>query len=226
MSLFDGISCGQLAFRRAGIPVSYYYASEINAETIKTALKNFPITIEIGDVQSINCKDFRKINIDILLGKLPSGSFSSNKEIGQENNITTLEQYMELKKRGIEFNDCSCLFWEYVRILRELKPKYFLLETTDIPSKWNRVIAEALGINQTTIDTLSLSHKEHNLLFWTNIPEIQPLRNRHMDIDAVVQADTKRGTLSSYTQPKCGVYDDNRVNTLAYILSGLKLDLV
>ena len=132
LSLFDGISCGRLALERAGIPIEKYYASEICDYSIKIAKKNFPQIIEVGDVRDVKGENFE--NIDIVIGGSPCQSFSfAGKMDGmatkdEKIDITSLEQYLDLKNKGFEFEGYSYLFWEYVRILKEVKPKYFLLE--------------------------------------------------------------------------------------------------
>ena len=142
LSLFDGISCGQLAFQRAGIPVDTYYASEICDYSIKITKKNFPNTIEIGDVRNIKCEDFT--DIDIIIGGSPCQSFSfagtmNGMTTKEKQEIITLEQYLGLKEKGFEFEGYSYLFWEYVRILKGIKPKYFLLENVKMAEKWKKL---------------------------------------------------------------------------------------
>lgn len=100
LSLFDGVSCGQVALERAGIKVDSYYASEICDYSIKITKKNYPNTIHIGDVRYINANDFK--NIDIIIGGSPCQSFSfagkrSGMVTSEKLEITTLEQYLELK---------------------------------------------------------------------------------------------------------------------------------
>ena len=192
MSLFDGISCGQLAFKRAGIEVNTYYTSEICDYSIKIAKKNFPNTIEIGDVREIDASKFK--NIDILIGGSPCQSFSfAGKMKGMTTKsklaITNLDQYLELKHNGFEFEGYSYLFWEYVRILKDIKPKYFLLENVKMAENWKKVITDALGVEPILINSELVSAQSRERLYWTNIPNITQPKDLHIYIDDIVQND-------------------------------------
>ena len=85
LSLFDGISCGQLALNRAAIKIDNYYASEIKKYAIKVTQKHFPNTIQIGDVTKVKYKDgilytengeFKVGKIDLIIGGSPCQNFS------------------------------------------------------------------------------------------------------------------------------------------------------
>lgn len=123
LSLFDGMSCGQIALRQLGIKVDKYYVSEVDKFAIAQTMLNFPDTVQLGDVRNI---DARKLgHIDLLMGGSPCQSFSfAGKRAGmstkQKEEIYTLERYLELKQAGFEFEGQSYLFWEYVRILHRL----------------------------------------------------------------------------------------------------------
>lgn len=172
LSLFDGVACGRLALERAGINVDKYYASEINEYSIKVAKKNFPDIIEIGDVRNVKGCDFE--NIDLLIGGSPCQSFSfAGTQVGMvtktKQDIVTLEQYLKLKEDGFEFEGYSYLFWEYVRILKEVKPKYFLLENVRMSKKWEDVITQTLGVKPIVINSNLVSAQNRHRLYWTNI---------------------------------------------------------
>ena len=107
LSLFDGMSCGQIALNRAGIKYDNYFASEIDKYAIQITQKNYPNTKQIGDVTKIKGIDLPEI--DLVFGGSPCQSFSN---VGD----------------GKGFDGKSKLFWEFVRVLKEVKPKYFLLE--------------------------------------------------------------------------------------------------
>ena len=156
LSLFDGISCGQLAFERAGIPIDTYSASEVCEYSIQITKKNFPNTIEVGDVRDINCEAYD--DIDILIGGSPCQSFSFAGSMGgmatkEKLDITSLEQYLKLKEDGFEFEGQSYLFWEYVRILRSISPQYFLLENVRMAKKWEQIITDTLGVKPVRINS-------------------------------------------------------------------------
>lgn len=128
LSLFDGMSCGQIALQRAGIKVTNYFASEIDNHAIKVTQNNFPNTIQLGSVTHVDGYSLPKI--DLLIGGSPCQSFSfAGKQKGMsttcEIEIKTLEQYLQLKANGYEFEGQSYLFWEYIRIKNEVKPTYF-----------------------------------------------------------------------------------------------------
>lgn len=177
LSLFDGISCGRLALNRANILINKYYASEINEYSIKITKKNFPDTIELGDVRELK-KETIKEDIDLLIGGSPCQSFSfighmdgmSTNENGIKKEILTLEEYLKAKNNGFEFNGFSYLFWEYVRLLNEVKPKFFLLENVNMTQKWENVITKALGVKPIRINSSLLSAQNRKRLYWTNLP--------------------------------------------------------
>ena len=172
LSLFDGISCGKVALNRLGIKIDKYYASEIDKNAIKVAKYNYPDIIEIGDIRDINCKDLP--NIDLIIGGSPCQSFTfAGKREGmvtEENiEITTLEQYLELKKNGFSFKGQSYLFWEYARLLKEVNPTYFLLENVKMQKHWQDVITKTVGVKPININSELLSAQRRNRLYWTNI---------------------------------------------------------
>ena len=192
LSLFDGISCGMVALERAGISVNTYYASEICDYSMKIAKKNFPQIIEVGDVRDIKCEDYN--DIDIVIGGSPCQSFSfAGKMVGMSTKdkveITSLEQYLELKNNKFEFDGFSYLFWEYVRVLKGVKPKYFLLENVKMAKKWENVITNALGVKPLMINSKLVSAQSRERLYWTNIPNIEQPEDKHIYIDDIVQND-------------------------------------
>lgn len=172
LSLFDGMSCGRLALERAGIKVKQYYASEIDKHAIKVTQHNYPDTIQLGSVTDINGTDLPKI--DLLCGGSPCQSFSfAGKMKGMitkcDIEILTLEQYLELKSEGYRFEGQSYLFWEYMRILNEVKPKYFLLENVIMSKKWEKVLSDAIGIRPIMINSALVSAQNRKRLYFTNI---------------------------------------------------------
>ena len=152
LSLFDGMSCGQLALQRSGIQVNKYYASEIDKYAIKIAQKNFPNTVQLGDVQ--NVKTNYVDNIDLLIGGSPCQGFS-------------------FAGRQLNFEDPrSKLFFEYVRLLDELKPKYFLLENVKMKKESEDIITKYLGVEPIMINSALVSAQNRQRLYWTNIPRV------------------------------------------------------
>ncbi len=175
LSLFDGMSCGQLALNRANVHYDKYYASEIEKNSIKVTQHNFPNTIQLGDVSKVNGKDLDKI--DLIMGGSPCQSFSfAGKMKGMatkdEKEIISLESYLSLKEAGFEFEGESYLFWEYVRLLKETNPTYFLLENVMMKDYWKKVISDTLGVEPIMINSNLVSAQDRKRLYWTNIPNV------------------------------------------------------
>lgn len=151
LSLFDGMSCGQIALKRAGIKVDTYFASEIKKHAIEVTQYNFPNTIQLGDVTKINTKDLPQI--DLLIGGSPCQDFSRANS----------------KRDGVK-GVKSGLFFEYVRLLKECKPKYFLLENV-IMKDWDYYfICNELDCEPVRICGSLVSAAKRDRLYWTNIP--------------------------------------------------------
>jgi len=140
LSLFDGMSCGQLALQKAGIPVTNYFASEVDKYAIQVAKANYPNTIHIGDVCDVMWPEtFEGMKIDLLIGGSPCQGFS-------------------FAGKQLNFDDPrSKLFWEFVRLLKECKPKYFLLENVKMKKEYMDVITEALGVEPIFINSSLVS---------------------------------------------------------------------
>lgn len=155
LSLFDGMSCGQLALDTLGIKVNNYFASEIDPYAMKIAKKNYPNTKHIGSVVDVKGADLPKI--DLLIGGSPCQSFSNAGD-----------------RTGMDGK--SKLFWEFVRVLKETNPTYFLLENVRMKKEWENIITEQLGVKPILINSRLVSAQNRPRLYWTNIPDIgQPL---------------------------------------------------
>ena len=155
LSLFDGCSMGRLALERAAIPVKQYFASEIDKYAITIAKKNFPNTIHLGDVTTVRGEDLEPI--DLLIGGSPCQGFSF------------------ASKGRLNFDDPkSKLFFEYVRILKEFKPKYFLFENVRMKQECQDIISEYLGVKPIAINSRLVSAQNRVRLYWTNIPVDMP----------------------------------------------------
>jgi len=150
LSLFDGMSCGQIALNRAGIKYDNYFASEIDKHAIKVTMANYPNTIQLGDVTKVKGSDLPKI--DLLMGGSPCQGFS-------------------FAGKQLNFDDPrSKLFFEYVRLLRECNPKYFLLENVKMKKEYQDIISEHLGVEPIFINSALVSAQNRKRLYWTNIP--------------------------------------------------------
>ncbi len=201
LSLFDGISCGQVTLNRLNIPITNYFASEIDKYAITITNKNHPNTIQLGDVKDIDIKSLPKI--DLLIGGSPCQSFTfagkRNGMITKDNiEITTLEQYIELKNDGFQFEGQSYLFWEYIKVLTEVKPTYFLLENVRMDKKWKDVITKTLNVEPYAINSNLFSATNRQRLYWTNIPQNElPVSNPLLLGDIVEQGVTQKYQLTS-----------------------------
>lgn len=190
LSLFDGMSCGQIALNKLGVEYDNYFASEIDSYAIKITQKNFPNTIQIGSVMDINTSNLPKI--DLMIGGSPCQSFTfAGKRAGMTTkdkiDILSLDQYLSLKEQGFEFEGESYLFWEYIRVLKEVKPKYFLLENVRMEKKWKELISKVIETEPIFINSNILSAQNRQRLYWTNIPiEELPLGNDLFLKDIVV----------------------------------------
>lgn len=172
LSLFDGMSCGQIALNRLGIKYDNYYASEIDKHAIKVTQSNYPNTIQLGDVRNIKASDLPQIGM--LCGGSPCQSFSfAGKRKGMttkdEIEILSLQHYLQLKQDGFEFEGQSYLFWEYMRLKKELNPKYFLLENVEMGTKWEDVLNKAIGVRGVHINSALVSAQNRRRIYWTNI---------------------------------------------------------
>jgi DNA (cytosine-5)-methyltransferase 3A len=190
------MSCGQIALGRVGIKVSKYYASEIDKYAIAVTQANYPDTIQLGSVVDVDCSKLDRI--DMLIGGSPCQSFSfAGKRKGMstkcETEILTLEHYLELKADGYEFEGQSYLFWEYMRVLKEVKPKYFLLENVMMGEKWERVLSKAIGVNPIEINSALVSAQSRRRLYWTNIG-MEP-RGLFGDMECVIPQPKDKGIL-------------------------------
>lgn len=150
LSLFDGISCGRVALERAGIPIEKYYASEIDKYVIQIAQKNYPDTIQLGDVCKLDGTKLK--DIDLLIGGSPCQGFSF---AGKQLNFV---------------DPRSRLFFEFVRILNEVKPKYFLLENVKMKQEYQDIISKYLGVEPVEINSNLVSAQNRKRLYWTNLP--------------------------------------------------------
>lgn len=175
LSLFNGISCGQIALDRAGVVVDKYYASEIDKYAIGITHKNYPNTIQLGDVYGVKGYDLPKI--DLIIGGNPCQSFSF---CGKQLNFSD--------PRGM-------LFFEFIRVLKECKPKYFLLENVVMKKEYQDIFTEYLnstgipGIHMNKINSSLVSGQNRERLYWSNIPYKLPIEDKGILLKNIVLKD-------------------------------------
>ena len=146
LSLFDGISCARVALERSKHIVERYFASEIDKYAIQISQKNYPDIIQLGSVVGL----VPPKEIDLLIGGSPCQDLSIAKN----------------NRKGLE-GSRSGLFWEYVRILHEAKPKYFILENVNsMPREAKDIITKTLGVEPIMIDAALVSAQRRKRLFW------------------------------------------------------------
>lgn len=179
-SLFDGMSCASIVLKELNIDVECFISSEIDIHAIKVEKQNFPDMIQVGSVTDISVPYLvEKYGVpDFLCGGSPCQSFSfSGKMNGmsttQGEEIYTLNRYLELKSQGFEFEGQSYLFWEYMRILTELR-KYnpnilFFLENVEMLDKWERCLSHAIGVRGVHINSALVSAQQRKRIYWSNI---------------------------------------------------------
>lgn len=175
LSLFDGYSSGMLILKDLDIKVDNYYASEICPKAIEVSKDNFSNIEYIGSITDINSENYKDVNL--IIGGSSCQDFSiAGKQKGMvtkdEQQILNLEHYLKLKQEGFEFYGESYLFWEYVRLLKEIKPKYFLLENVKMKKEWENIITEALGVKPFIVDSSIHSSTNRKRTYWTNIPQL------------------------------------------------------
>lgn len=176
LSLFDGMGCGRIALEELGVKVDTYYASEVDKNAIAMETLNFPDTVCLGDVTKV---DARKLgHIDLLIGGSPCTQFSfAGRRTGMSTTtneeIYTLDRYLQLKRKGFQFDGESYLFWEYMRILGELRENnpdvFFFLENVEMGEKWESVLTTAIGIPGVHVNSALVSAQNRRRIYWTNI---------------------------------------------------------
>jgi DNA-cytosine methyltransferase len=194
LSLFDGMSCGQIALNRLKIKYDKYFASEIDKYAIYVTQKNFPETIQLGSVTELNGKDLPKI--DLLIGGSPCQGFS-------------------VAGNQLNFEDPrSKLFFEFVRILKETKPKYFLLENVKMKKEFQDIITEYLGVNPIEINSALVSAQHRRRLYWTNIPNVEQPIDRNISMKDILDKNVKGGIKVKFNNGICKIKATNKKDVI------------
>ena len=166
LSLFDGMSCGMIALERAGIDVDNYFASEIDKYAIKVSESNYPNIKRLGDIN--DWRNWDLPNIDLIIGGSPCQGFS-------------------FAGKGLNFDDPrSKLFFEFEKILKHYKPKYFLLENVKMKKESENIISERLGIEPIEINSSLVSAQNRKRLYWTNIPNVNQPQDLKIFIEHIL----------------------------------------
>ena len=169
LSLFDGMSCGQIALNRANIQYNNYFASEIDKNAIKVTQHHYPNTVQLGDVTKI---EFIATKIDLLIGGSPCQGFS-------------------FAGKQLNFDDPrSKLFFEFVRLIDECKPTYFLLENVVMKKEYQDVITQYLGVEPIKINSSLVSAQNRVRLYWTNIPNVKEPEDRNISLSDILEDDS------------------------------------
>lgn len=179
LSLFDGMSCGQIALERAGIKIDNYFASEIDKYAMQVAKKNYPNMIHLPGVEFVSKDMLQNYKIDLLIGGSPCQGFS-------------------FAGKQLNFDDPrSKLFFEYVRLLKELKPKYFLLENVRMKKEYLKVITDQLGVEPILINSSLVSGQNRLRYYWTNIPNIEQPKDKGILLKDVLEDSSNNITIMS-----------------------------
>ena len=191
LSLFDGMSCGMIALDRLGIKVDTYYASEVDKYAIQVSQKNYPEIIQIGDVCNIKAEDYQ--DIDLILAGSPCQGFS-------------------FAGKQLAFDDPrSSLFFEFVRLLKEIKPKYFLLENVNMKKEFLDVISEQVsscypelpfGIERIKINSALVSAQNRVRWYWTNIPGVDQPEQRGIVLRDILETNSFENSAETHDTPK------------------------
>lgn len=187
LSLFDGISVGQIALNRAGIKYDKYYASEIDVRAIKVTQHNYPNTIQLGSVIDIKSDSLPKI--DLILGGSPCQGFS---RVG----------------KGLNFEDPrSKLFFEFVRLLSACKPRFFLLENVKMKKEYRDIVSNYLKVDPILINSSLVSAQNRERYYWTNIKSVNQPNDKNIILNKTIKI---RG--HSYFKEK--IYNPNKLPSL------------
>ena len=186
LSLFDGMSCGRIALDQLGIPVEKYYASEIDKYAMQVSAANYPDIEQVGDICNLDPKDYK--DVDLMLAGSPCQGFS-------------------FAGKQLAFDDPrSALFFEFIRLLKAIKPKYFLLENVRMKKEYLQVISEQVsacypeipfGIEPIFINSSLLSAQSRQRYYWTNIPNIKQPEDRGIVLRDILETEPDNFTKMS-----------------------------
>tara|TARA_A200000159_G_C7316215_1_gene336816 strand:+ start:305 stop:1621 length:1317 start_codon:yes stop_codon:yes gene_type:complete len=203
LSMFDGMSCGQMALDRLGIPVETYYACEIDKYAIEVCKKNYPNTIHVGDISALDPNDFK--DVDLMLAGSPCQGFS-------------------FAGKQLAFDDPrSALFFEFIRLLKAIKPKYFLLENVMMQREFLDVITQQVSaiypehqepgelfggvVKPILLNSSLVSAQSRQRYYWTNIKGIREPEDRGIVLKDILEDNKEFGEAPNYLN---GMFGDQR----------------
>jgi site-specific DNA-cytosine methylase len=243
LDLFAGYGGAELSANYAGIKVKKSYISEIEPSALKVLKKRFPNAIFVGDVRKLKGKDF--LDANLICAGSPCQSFSmAGRKKGMVTTtnveVRTLKQYLKLKKEEFQFEGQSYLFWEFVRLKKEitdlqkkmgLPVAKFLLENVDMTEKWKRIISDAVGVEPVLFDAALVSAQSRLRLFWTDIAKIEVPEDMNIKLGDVIKGaengvgfrGRKVGGDDFYTYPQT-TRRDNKSNCLVTTLGSTTKD--
>ena len=173
LSLFDGMSCGQIALEKAGIKVNKYFASEIDKYGMIVSKANYPDTIQVGNVEFVTSDMFLNHKIDLVIAGSPCQGFS-------------------FAGKQLNFNDDrSKLFFDFVRLVRDLKPKYFFLENVKMKKEYQDVITKYMGVEPVLVNSALVSAQNRQRLYWTNIPGFVQPEDKRLILNDILEHDVE-----------------------------------
>ena len=200
LSLCDGMSCGQMALEKIGVKVNKYFAAEIKDIAIKATKHNFPNTIHIGDVNKIKYMNGvlhtengeYEVDFDLVIFGSPCQSLS---------------KCMKADKR-IGLNDPikSGLFYQCNRILKEVNPKYFLMENVAIKGENEKTISELMGVKPIRINSSLVTAQLRDRMYWTNIPGVTVPEDKHVKFQDIL---SDRGGYTPHEKTRCLICNDS-----------------
>lgn len=203
LSLFDGISCGQVALEKANIKVNKYYASEINKKSITVTMDNYPNTIQLGDITRWKEWDVDWSSIDLLIGGSPCQGFS-------------------FAGKQLNFKDeRSKLFFVYYEILTHIKkinPNIkFLLENVKMKKEYQDIISFMLEVEPLFINSALVSAQNRPRLYWTNIKNVTIPKDRGIVLYDILEEDADFQFIEN-EKTKNRIYKENYMQ---YDINGL-----
>lgn len=205
LSLFDGISCGQLALTNLGIKIDKYYASEIDKNAIKITNKNFPNTIHVGDIEKITADNIKSMDkIDLILAGSPCQGFSR-------------------AGLGLNFKDPrSKLFFKFVEILKWVKEfnnadVKFLLENVKMKKEWENVISEYVGVKAIEINSKLLTAQNRSRLYWTNIEGVEVPKDKDIKLIDILDNVELENYIKIDNLKICKSISNNSINLVSVV---------